>query len=140
MPSAVFSGFIDAQRLLGQVISRRFVGAGPTTAADPDEFAAAALPLVAAEVPEIPKDPGFVPDLAKPPLGHVAAIELQVAAGLDQPRVGDEAEGAAPEASTGHGMKRVSTVAYFRRLACRRSNRLRLRRFFDSLFFPAPLM
>jgi hypothetical protein len=89
----------------GEVIPCFFVSPGPAAAADANELAFSAFPLVEGRISQVLKDGRLKPDVLKTLFFDLSAVQLEIAAGLDLARMGDEAEGYASQAAAGHGMK-----------------------------------
>jgi hypothetical protein len=97
--------FIDAIGFLRHVLPGDFVGPCATTSADLSEFTPSAFPLIAFGIAKILEDFRLGPDFLKRYFPDISTIQFQIATGLDLADMGDEAEGDAPETSTGHGIQ-----------------------------------
>jgi hypothetical protein len=106
---AVLFGFplwlVETIWFFGEVIACFFVSPGPAAAADTNKLAFSAFPLVEGRVPQVLKDLRLKPDFLKPSFLDLSAVQLEIAAGLDLTRMGDEAEGYSSQAAAGHGMQ-----------------------------------
>ena len=98
---------IDTEWFGCQVVSRNLVGPRAASAADFDEFTMAAFAFVFVQIAEVGKYVGAVPDVPKALFFNLAAINLQIAAGLHLPGMRDEAEGASAETTARHRMQRI---------------------------------
>ena len=99
--------FVNAEWFLGEVVSGDFVGPRAAAAAHLDEFAAAAFAFVLIQIPQVFKCRGIIPDVCEIFLSDLAAVKLQITAGLYLPGMGDKAEGAPPQTASRHRMKGV---------------------------------
>jgi hypothetical protein len=76
------SRLIQAQGLWGKVIAGALIRAGSTPTTDMDVFASAALSFVLLEVPKLKEYRRLLPYFPKGLLPDIAAIKLQIPAGL----------------------------------------------------------
>ena len=79
-------------------------GAGPAAAANLVELADAAFARVTGLVAELTKVFALAPDLREGHFAHIAAIQLQIPAGLHLAGMADEAETRAAQTAPGHGV------------------------------------
>ena len=99
--------FVNAEGLLGQIVSRDLVGPRTAAAADFDEFAMAAFAFVFVQITKVLKYGRTVPDVSESFFFDLAAVNFEISARLHLPRMRDEAKGASTQTAARRGMEGV---------------------------------
>ena len=90
-----------------QDVAGEGVGPGPAAAADLAVLAAMALAPVFVHPPQLPEELGRGPDFRKGRLPDIARGQVQIAARLHFPPIGDKGEPLPSETPLGHGLHAV---------------------------------